>query len=387
MFGSITFCCKGTHFNKVFFIGSYFSIASQVRLAIKLGQIPVFITKSPGLNKKKYLHKYNRNIEFDIHPKNDFESFFEKILPEQIPLIYLEEYSNTLGDIQKISWPKAPKVVFTASNTIFDDFFKIWVALKVEKGTKLIAGQHGGLYGSGKWESSEDHDISISDKYFSWGWNAKGVEPLPSQKMINLNRFAYNKQGSLLHVLGAVPRYSIRMFSATTSSQMLKYIDDQILFISFLDRAIRDKLRLRSLDNEYGWNEIDRIKSRHPTLAQCHAESIHTSMKSARLFIGTMNTTAPLEALAVNMPTILFWDPDHWELREHAIGDYDNLKKVGILHDTSESAAKMVNKIWDDPESWWCSDNTQKARSEFCFKFARMSSDWDDQWFDAIKNV
>lgn len=375
-------------FNKVFFIGSYFSVASQARLAIRLGQIPVFIKKSPDLNKKKYLHKYRPNIKFDIHPKNDFERFFENILPKQIPLIYLEEYGNTLVDIQKISWPKAPKVVFTAGNTIFDDFFKIWVALKIEKGTKLVVGQHGGLYGSGKWEPSEDHDISISDKYFSWGWNAKGVKPLPSQKMINFNRsFSYDKQGCLLHVLGAVPRYSIRMYSVPISSQMLKYIDDQLLFINLLGESVRREVVLRGSMNEYGWNEVERIKEHYPALVECNANKMQKSMKRARLFVGTMNTTAFLEALAVNMPTIIFWNPSYWELRECTIDDYNNLKKVGILHDSPESAAEMAHKVWDDIDSWWWRSDTQKARAEFCFKFARMSSDWDDQWFDALKNV
>ena len=377
-------------FNKVFFVGSYFSIANQTKLLIKLGQVPTYIQKSPNLNEKDNLYKYKRKkyVNFKINPENDFERFIEGVLPEQIPLIYVEGYSDMLCRVQKIWWPKSPKVVFTAANSIFDDFFKLWVASKIEKGTKLVIGQHGGLFGAGKWEATEDHDIAISDKYFSWGWRGKGVRPLPSQKMINLNRsFSYNKKGCLLHVLGAVLRYSLRMFSATISSQMLKYIDDQILFIGLLDETIRGDLKLRSLDNEYGWNEVDRIKAHYPSLDQCHAKKIYRSMKSARLFIGTMNTTAPLEALAVNMPTILFWNPDHWELRERAMEDYDNLRKVGILHDTPESAAKMVNKVWDDPESWWRSDDTQKVRTEFCHKFVRMSHDWNSQWRDAIKNL
>jgi len=221
--------------NKVFFIGSYFSVVNQTKLLIKLGQVPIFIQKSPNFGKKSYSHRKNNKINFDIFPENDFEDFIENVLSEQIPTVYVEAYIDTLNNVQKIWWPKSPKIVFTAANSIFDDLLKIWVASKVEKGTKLIIGQHGGLFGTGKWEVTEDHDISISDKYVSWGWSGNGVEPLPSQKMINLNRaFSYNKQGCLLHVLGAVPRYSIRMFSATISSQMLRYIDEQIIFINLL---------------------------------------------------------------------------------------------------------------------------------------------------------
>ena len=134
-------------------------------------------------------------------------------------------------------------------------------------------------------------------------------------------------------------------------------------------------------------NEVERIKEHYPALVECNANKMQKSMKRARLFVGTMNTTAFLEALAVNMPTIIFWNPSYWELRECTIDDYNNLKKVGILHDSPESAAEMAHKVWDDIDSWWWRSDTQKARAEFCFKFARMSSDWDDQWFDALKNV
>ena len=53
-------------FNKVFFIGSGFSVSNQTKLLIKLGQIPVYIAKSPNLGEKDGLYRRNKYINFNI---------------------------------------------------------------------------------------------------------------------------------------------------------------------------------------------------------------------------------------------------------------------------------------------------------------------------------
>ena len=39
-----------------------------------------------------------------------------------------------------------------------DDVFKAWAAEKVGNGSRLVAGQHGGHYGVGRWSFFEDHE-------------------------------------------------------------------------------------------------------------------------------------------------------------------------------------------------------------------------------------
>ena len=47
-----------------------------------------------------------------------------------------------------------------------------YVAECIEKNdTKLIIGQHGGVYGQYLFSSMEDYELNICDKYLSWGWN------------------------------------------------------------------------------------------------------------------------------------------------------------------------------------------------------------------------
>jgi putative transferase (TIGR04331 family) len=50
----------------------------------------------------------------------------------------------------------------------------------------------------------------------------------------------------------------------------------------------------------------------------------------------------------MNVPTIIYWNTNHWELRESALPCFDDLRRVGIFHDTSESAARQVAAICDN---------------------------------------
>lgn len=110
-------------------------------------------------------------------------------------------------------------------------------------------------------------------------------------------------------------------------------------------------------------------------------------LAESRLFIGTYNATTYIETFAANYPSILFWNPDHWELRPTAQPYFDELYHVGILHYTPESAAKKVNEICDDPISWWQQPQIQQAKDKFCHQFAHTSNDWLRQWKNELKEL
>ena len=73
----------------------------------------------------------------------------------------------------------------------------------------------------------------------------------------------------------------------------------------------------------------------------------------------------------MNIPTVIFWDPFYWELRDTAISDYNMLKDVGILHFDPVSAAEFVNKVYPDINKWWQSKRVQLVRENFCKKYSK----------------
>ena len=86
----------------------------------------------------------------------------------------------------------------------------------------------------------------------------------------------------------------------------------------------------------------------------------------------------------VNFPTILFWNSKYIEVRDSVKSYFDDLRRVGILHDTPESAATKVNDIYDDPHSWWTSNEVQEVKDSFCYQYARSSDDWIVQWKEKL---
>jgi putative transferase (TIGR04331 family) len=67
----------------------------------------------------------------------------------------------------------------------------------------------------------------------------------------------------------------------------------------------------------------------------------------------------------MNIPTIIFLNHDHWELREEAIPHYEMLENAGIFHHSPESADLHVTNIWVDVEGWWNSANVRQAVNNF----------------------
>ena len=48
--------------------------------------------------------------------------------------------------------------------------------------------------------------------------------------------------------------------------------------------------------------------------------------------------------------------------------------KSEILFLSSQEAAKKVNEIYNDVETWWYSERIQKTRKEFCMKYANTTN-------------
>ena len=82
------------------------------------------------------------------------------------------------------------------------------------------------------------------------------------------------------------------------------------------------------------------------------------------------------------MPTILYWDPQRWELRPEAEETFDNLRAAKILFDSPEDAAAQLSAVYADPTEWWQGPAVQSARREFVERYAMNSPAWPRMWAD-----
>ena len=360
-----------------FFKSTYLPLLMQWELELKLKQIPKLWHSIPGPVTTPDQKKRTWVIESD--KSSEFENFTKMLIPKILPTLYLEGYKSLVDLTDKLPWPKNPKVIWTSNAAHSDDVFKAWAAGKVESGSKLIIGQHGGHYGIGKWYFNEEHEISISDKYFSWGWKdsslpkVTAVGQLKQTPPLSIN---HADQQRLLMVCLTMPRYSYHMYSTIMSSQYLNYLDDQFTFVNTLPNSIQKKLTVRLYKKDWGWEQKERWNEKHPEIKlDSGQKNIKHLIAQSRIYVSTYNATTFLESFSMNIPTVIFWNPNHWELRESAKPYFDSLKNVGIFHETPESAANHIVTIWDNVDSWWNDLLTKNAVSNFCEMYANTNTE------------
>ena len=91
-------------------------------------------------------------------------------------------------------------------------------------------------------------------------------------------------------------------------------------------------------------------------------------MISSSLVIIDSISTAYLESLNMNIPTICFWDPNAMYLKDAHLNFFDELVEAKIIHTTPESAAKHLINIYENPTEWWNTSHTRDLKNKWLNK-------------------
>jgi putative transferase (TIGR04331 family) len=361
----------------VFFLATYLLSRDEMVLQGRLGQMPQFWRPTPPV----VVPVDNDQRQWSVNGESlsEFEACARALIPRQIPSLYLEGYALLVEQIEALPWPKQPRLIWTSNSHNADDVFKAWAAARVEGGARLVIGQHGGHYGMGSWSFVEEHEIAISDCYLSWGWSELDkpkIKPVGQLKAKQPLGVRHEDQALALLVTTTVPRQSYHLYSLMVSRQWLDYFDDQCAFVEHLPAHIREALIVRLYSQDYGWDQVHRWHDRFPCLRLDEGRSkIDDLIRQSRLYISTYNATTYLESFSMNVPTVIFWNPNHGELRDSAIPYFEDLKRVGVFHETPESAARHVAAVWDDVGEWWSSRDVREVLDRFMARYCDLPDD------------
>lgn len=370
----------------VFMIRTSLPLSLELELNVRLGQFPQRwrAVPSPEVALDRRWRAWQlasgmaeRSHDGPAERPAPFETIVRGLIVDNMPTVYLEGYAALAAHSHRLPWPKRPKAIWTSSSHHQDELFKAWAARHVENGVPLVIGQHGGHFGIGRWSFVEDHEIAIADRYLSWGWHhnrANNVVPVGQLKAQYPLRVDHGVQRHALLVTCGLPRYSYWMYSIPVAGQFLEYLDDQISFIEALPVKIRNKLIVRLHANANDWNQSARLKDRLPAVQYDEGRSsLRHLIRQSRLYIATYNATSFLESFSMNVPTVMFWNPRHWELRPSAVDDFEALTSVGIYHENAESAARHVERVWDDVGTWWNSVEVRRVVRDFTSRYSNLS--------------
>jgi putative transferase (TIGR04331 family) len=385
--------------SKVIFVGSiYLTLKDQISLQVSLGQIPYLYHGKKILTVPKVVDNNKRcELEFPLGG-DSFEQLLNEMLPEQIPMLYVEDYSEIHERVLKIS-PKTPNVIITAFTINYRRCFEFWAAYNAEvHGTKLVLSQHGGGYGVIRHISLDSHFTRCFDLYYTWGSTLNGnpkVKPMPSLRLGTSNKklSSSDENGMIMWVGTTAGRYKTFAEGGLAGPHMHSYFDEQRSFYEKVCSEASELLLWRYFNDP--WDDLKRMREFAPDLnvqlglkKQLGKESDFISeLKKCRLAIHTANETTYLETIAANFPTLIFWNPVNYAVYESLEPIFDELKDVGILHYSPATAADKLNEIFENPSVWWNTEKVQRARKSFSQTLCKTSDDWLTIWTEELQHL
>ena len=287
-----------------------------------------------------------------------------KLIPHLIPKFFLEDYYEALKLINKMKWPQNIFKIYTANGFAGDNIFQLWTAEKIELGAKYIIGQHGNNYGTLR-KLSYSPELTTADNFISWGW--KNLQS-NNNKIIPFYNFIYSKiskktSGILSNILivmkgkGNRSSFSCRSFEFYHELESVQKLVISILKKTNLNLTIR-------FHNNTDVNTILKFKSMFSNKFGNRVQLDYQGKNIKKLFynhdlvVFSYDSTGFLQCLQNNIPvTAMFLDWDS-RLLPQARVDYDNLKKIKLIHNGLESQINLILKLNRSKKIWnnWCKD-------------------------------
>lgn len=354
-------------------ISTYLPLGQRLKLELSLGQVPQ-VRRTPPLLVAEPDTSDRTRLKFDIFQHDGFDRFLRIRLGELIPSCYLEGYALLRAQAASLGWPSSPEFIYTANNFDSDEIFKVWTAGRVEHGVPYVTGQHGNNYGTHIWAGTEFWpERSASDRFVTWGWTDDDQRDVPAFLFRTAGRAPQSgkQDGGLLLIEMPI---SHRIDPSDRHAEFATYQEEQFRFVELLPDVISDVLtvRLHAEYSKFPWGEKERWHDRQPdTRVEFGRVPLKRLIDENRLVVHSYDSTGILETLALDTPTMCFWNGGFDHLLPTAKPCYELLREAGILHDTAEAAAAAVTAHWEDISGWWRSVPVQHARRLFCARYAR----------------
>lgn len=346
----------------------------------------------PLLFTPKFIVKKNVDIDArkkafsfsDISGITEFEELSLRLLKTNIPTLFFEQL-DSLHSYASSTVPKQLKCFITANVGAVGDLGRFWVGLiKEEKALDFVIMQHGANYGQSSYITDEDFELGVADHFLTAGWSTIDkvtYNKCTVSKLSGLRTKRYkNVNGPITLVLASLPRYYYCGWSAPQGPQFVRYIDSLKKLKALFSEKRFNQIVCREYTYNYGWNDRDYLQSlgyKFPNVNR--KQSLISIMKKSRIVIFTYNSTALLEALALDIPFCAFWDTSIWGFRPNAARDLDAMQKVGLFHNSEESLVKFVEEL-SDVRAWWYSADVELAKAKYKSIYARAGGDEVEHW-------
>lgn len=321
--------------------------------------------------------KWRMNRALSVGTPSNLFGVLRVLLPLHLPVALLEGFT-AYRDATLAMPVKRPKIIYSANALHSQLTFKLLAAEWRDHGTRLLYHQHGGGYGVDRFHTPEEFESRVADRYFTWGWSnvdnpkVKPVSPGALKRPTKKHKY-------VLLSCCDFPKVVYRLHFHPMPGTIQKMHRETCEFLDALPD--RKRLLVRPYPHDFRWGFVEKLRKAAPDAAfDDHRVGVFDRFAQSRLVVHNYLGTGYLETLALNVPTVCFYDADIYAFRHDARILMDDFEKVGILHRSGKAAARFVASLGDDPEGWWARPEVQEARNRFVEQYANFSPDWTKQW-------
>lgn len=338
-----------------------------------------FAEEIPVLESFDERWRYDRSARAE--DRETFLGALRSTMPLCIPSVFLEGFEAFRRHVLALRKPR-PKVVYTANALHGNLVFKLLAAEWSLEGTQIVCHQHGGGYGLDYIHAIENYETRVADLFYTWGWKSTDAKIRPlSVGSHRIERLPWKKKGKVLLVCVEYPKYFYRLHFQPMPGTIETMIRDTITFLE--GHSDHKDLLIRPYSIDYGWGFLEKL---HKAASDAEFDTgrrrrnIFRRYTESALVVHNYLGTSYLQTLALNVPTVCFYDPETYKFREEARPHIESLQSVNILHGSARSAVSFVNELRQDVKTWWESADVQNARKGFCSVYANFSTEWDVRW-------
>lgn len=307
-----------------------------------------------------------------------FDKFAFACLKHGMPKNFVEDFSNAYTQLN-LHFNRYPDLRWVVCEWwIGQALSSLALAVLQQRGVKHIYNEHNYLsyFFVG---SNLKYLAPLVDEFVSLGWEDSSIPNLVRGASLYhwIEKDAEcAKEHEILFVLGLplthVPEINAA-YGDSGAYRALEYFDMNQRFLARLGEETLSKLYIRSypLKLMREWLVWDQSIALAPYLSTVKVYDDNSSvsarslMQRSRLVIVNYLSTAYLESIIADIPTVFFWNKDTNLFTEKYMGVFDALIETGVCQTNPEDAADFVNRIKDHPEEWWHSTAVQKSRKAF----------------------
>ena len=369
---------------KLVISGSFFSTKNINKLILSgRGKIKRMAITDNFCNIYKINIKHRRVMSEFIDDFDNFDRFFFKSIYSSFPVSFIENFKHIYSAYNaQISQYKGLKYIVNES-FIGNHKSSIFIAIAQQSNVKHIYNEHNFLQHQFLCNNLK-YIYPLVDKFVTLGWHKNGIRNLvPGSSYYDWrSNFKSKYKYGILFVTGPpsvkTPEFSSSYgdFGSFNSYSHLNFSKD---FFSNLGVEILSCLTYKSYplenlsgyhlkypmisyDKEYYLDKYIRYCIKSTEINLMPAKRL---MAESKLVVVDYLSTAYIESFIMNYPTIVLWNSNIYSLNKDHKEFYDELVCAGIVYTDPVEAAKFIEKIYKNPNSWWMSKRVQKAKDKF----------------------